>query len=87
MEARTSAVFVGRSRELGELERALATTQAGTGTSVLVAGDAGIGKTRLTTEVATRACDGGFEALLGRSIDLVGSELPYQPSSSPAFGR
>ena len=46
---------------------------------MLVAGEAGIGKTRLATEIASRACAGGFEILLGRSIDLVGTELPYQP--------
>jgi DNA-binding CsgD family transcriptional regulator/tetratricopeptide (TPR) repeat protein len=30
-------------------------------------------------ELAARARDEGFEVLLGRSIDLVGTELPYQP--------
>ena len=51
----------------------------GSGATVLVAGEAGIGKTRLASELATRARDAGFEVLLGRSIDLVGTELPYQP--------
>jgi predicted ATPase len=74
-----SAVFVGRVRELGELGRALDAAQAGSGTAVLVAGEAGIGKTRLASELAARARDQGFEVLLGRSIDLVGTELPYQP--------
>ena len=59
--------------------RALEGTQAGSGTTVLVAGEAGIGKTRLVSEVAARASDAGFDVLLGRSIDLVGTELPYQP--------
>ena len=79
MKARASEAFVGRARELGELERALGATRAGTGGAVLVAGDAGIGKTRLASELARRARDAGFEVLLGRSIDLVGTELPYQP--------
>jgi DNA-binding CsgD family transcriptional regulator/tetratricopeptide (TPR) repeat protein len=79
MEARASEVFVGRARELGELERALGATRAGTGATVLVAGEAGIGKTRLASELARRARQAGFEVLLGRSIDLVGTELPYQP--------
>jgi DNA-binding CsgD family transcriptional regulator len=74
-----SEVFVGRARELEELERALDAARAGSGTTVLVAGDAGIGKTRLAAELASRARDAGFEVLLGRSIDLVGTELPYQP--------
>jgi DNA-binding CsgD family transcriptional regulator/tetratricopeptide (TPR) repeat protein len=79
MEASASEVFVARVRELGQLERALDATQAGSGTTALVAGEAGIGKTRLASELAARARDAGFEVLLGRSIDLVGTELPYQP--------
>jgi DNA-binding CsgD family transcriptional regulator/tetratricopeptide (TPR) repeat protein len=79
METRASEVFVGRAGELGELERALDATRAGTGAAVLVAGEAGIGKTRLASELARRARGAGFEVLLGRSIDLVGTELPYQP--------
>jgi DNA-binding CsgD family transcriptional regulator/tetratricopeptide (TPR) repeat protein len=79
MAARSSDVFVGRVRELVELERVLDATRTGSGSTVLVAGEAGIGKTRLATELARRARDAGFEVLLGRSIDLVGTELPYQP--------
>ena len=79
MVVRASDVFVGRARELGELGRALDGTQAGNGATVLVAGEAGIGKTRLASELAGRARDAEFEVLLGRSIDLVGTELPYQP--------
>jgi DNA-binding CsgD family transcriptional regulator/tetratricopeptide (TPR) repeat protein len=79
MEARASEVFVGRVGELRELECALDAARAGRGTAVLVAGEAGIGKTRLASELATRARDTGFEVLLGRSIDFVGTDLPYQP--------
>jgi tetratricopeptide (TPR) repeat protein len=79
MEAFAGEVFVGRVRELGQLGRALDTARAGSGTAVLVAGEAGIGKTRLASELAARARDEGFEVLIGRSIDLVGTELPYQP--------
>jgi DNA-binding CsgD family transcriptional regulator/tetratricopeptide (TPR) repeat protein len=79
MKARASEVFVGRVRELGELGRALDAARAGSGTAALVAGEAGIGKTRLASGLAARARGAGFEVLLGRSIDLVGTELPYQP--------
>jgi DNA-binding CsgD family transcriptional regulator len=79
MVARGSGVFVGRVPELGELERALDATRAGCGATVLLAGEAGIGKTRLASELGRRARRAGFEMLLGRSIDLVGAELPYQP--------
>jgi DNA-binding CsgD family transcriptional regulator/tetratricopeptide (TPR) repeat protein len=72
-------MFVGRACELTTLERALAAAHAGSGATVLVAGEAGIGKTRLAAELATRSGDAGFVALLGRSIDFAGVELPYQP--------
>ncbi len=79
MEARAGDVFVGRARELEELERVLDSARAGNGATALVSGEAGIGKTRLASELASRARDAGFEVFLGRSIDLVGTELPYQP--------
>jgi DNA-binding CsgD family transcriptional regulator/tetratricopeptide (TPR) repeat protein len=74
-----TGVFVGRARELERLERALDATRAGSGTTALVAGDAGIGKSRLASELVVRARTAGFEVLIGRCIDLVGTELPYQP--------
>jgi DNA-binding CsgD family transcriptional regulator/tetratricopeptide (TPR) repeat protein len=79
MEARATAGFVGRARELAGLEGALGAAQAGAGATVLMAGEAGIGKTRLASKLSEKARSAGFEVLLGRSIDLVGTELPYQP--------
>jgi DNA-binding CsgD family transcriptional regulator/tetratricopeptide (TPR) repeat protein len=79
MEVRASDVFVGRARELEALARMLDAMQLGNGATVLVAGEGGIGKTRLVSEFAGLARDAGFEVLLGRSIDLVGTELPFQP--------
>ena len=61
------------------LAHALEAARAGHGATALVAGEAGIGKTRLVSELARRARDAGFELLIGRSIDLVGTDLPYQP--------
>jgi DNA-binding CsgD family transcriptional regulator len=79
MEARGGGVFVGRVAELDRLERALHAAAAGSGSTVLVGGEAGIGKTRLASELATRARGAGFEVLVGRCLDLVGTELPLQP--------
>src|SRR5690349_451642 len=79
MEARPGGLFVGRAGELGELDSVLEAARAGSGATVLVAGEAGIGKTSLAFQVAGRARDAGFVVLLGRSIDLVGAELPFQP--------
>src|SRR5215213_45643 len=87
MEAPRGEVFVGRERELGQLERALDATRAGSGTTALVAGEAGIGKTRLASELATRARDARFEVLLGRSIDLSAQSCRTIRSPRPRFAR
>ncbi len=79
MQAGATNAFVGRARELAALERAVDAAGTGRGGTVLIAGDAGIGKTRLASEIATRARRARFDVLLGRAIDLVGTELPYQP--------
>src|ERR1700759_3330543 len=79
MKAGASELFVGRTGELGELERVLEAARAGMGAAVLVAGEAGIGKTRVAPEGAGRPRGAGFEVFAGRSIDLVGTELPYLP--------
>ena len=79
MGTRRSGVFVGREREFADVVQRLDLAGTGQGATVLVTGDAGIGKTRLAAEVASAASAKGFEVLLGRSIDLVGVELPFQP--------
>ena len=67
-ERDTRPMFVGRARELEELERVLDAAQAGRGRTVLVAGEAGIGKTRLAAEVAARARDARIRRP-GRPLD------------------
>src|SRR5262249_4319053 len=79
MHALVGRAFVGRERELGRLEQARRETASGSGAAVLLAGDAGIGKTRLASELVARARETGFEVLVGRCLDLLGIELPYQP--------
>ena len=88
VKARASGAFVGRVRELWELERALAAAQAGSGTAVLLAGDAGIGKTRLATELAARARAAGFETLVGHSRPTppAGSRRPRPSTAGPESG-
>jgi DNA-binding SARP family transcriptional activator len=71
--------IVGRAGELERLERALGSAAAGRGSTALIAGPAGIGKTRLARELADRARSGGATVLTGRCIDLVGAGLPYLP--------
>lgn len=72
-------IFVGRAAELARLEQALDGASAGRGATALIAGPAGIGKTRLIGKLAERARRRGATVLTGRCIDLVGAALPYFP--------
>jgi DNA-binding NarL/FixJ family response regulator len=74
----STARLVGRASELELLEDALRAADV-RGSTVLVAGDAGVGKTRLVSELADRARGTGATVLSGRCIDLVGAGLPYLP--------
>jgi DNA-binding CsgD family transcriptional regulator/tetratricopeptide (TPR) repeat protein len=54
--------------------------------AVLLAGDAGVGKTRLLAELRDRAQTAGYRVLVGHCLDFGDSALPYLPFSE-AFGR
>ena len=58
-------VFVGRETELGRLRTALAEALAGRGQAVLLAGEGGIGKTRLVEELCDVALAGDATVLVG----------------------
>jgi DNA-binding CsgD family transcriptional regulator/tetratricopeptide (TPR) repeat protein len=73
------APFVGRVAALERLTDALAAAAAGHGSTVLVGGEAGIGKSRFAAEVADRAARAGCLVLAGRCIDLIGAGVPYLP--------
>jgi class 3 adenylate cyclase len=73
-----SPVLVGRREELSQLEDALLTANRGDGRFVLVAGEAGIGKTRLADELARRARKLGGTVLWG-SCSEAELALPYLP--------
>jgi DNA-binding SARP family transcriptional activator len=65
--------FVGRERELAELTTALEDALAGAGRLVLLAGEPGIGKSRLADEVANRAKERGARILVGRCWEAGGA--------------
>ena len=73
-----SPLFVGRVAELRQLEAALASALAGRGRLVMVTGEAGIGKTRLTNELSQRARERGAAVLIGRCYEGEGAP-PYWP--------
>ena len=69
--------FFGRRAEADLLEQAVKDAAAGTRRAVLIAGEAGIGKTRLMAEAARSAHDAGATVLYGRCDEDLGA--PYQP--------
>src|SRR5262249_38266406 len=70
--------LVGRNPELALLDGALEALAAGRGAVVVVSGDAGVGKSRLTEEVHGRATDRGFRWCATRCLSS-GAGLAYWP--------
>ena len=70
--------FVGRQTELERLEQRLAEAMAGRPHSVAIAGDAGMGKTRLIEQLLARAVRRGCRVLRGYCESDLGAE-PLQP--------
>jgi DNA-binding CsgD family transcriptional regulator/tetratricopeptide (TPR) repeat protein len=72
------ASFVGREPERGLLRRLADGAVAGRGGLAAIAGEPGIGKTRLTEEVASEAVSRGMRVLIGHCEERQGSP-PYLP--------
>ncbi len=68
--------FVGRRAELASFDRAIADARRGLPSILLVGGDAGIGKTTLVSEAASRA---DVALYLGRSTHIGGDTIPLAP--------
>ncbi len=75
----SSPVLVGRATELGQLQAALRLAQDGRSAAVLIAGEAGVGKTRLAASFAAAAETEGACVLLGGCLDLGEGAVPYAP--------
>lgn len=74
-EPSDNADFVGRGRELSELKSALDDAMSGHGRMVTLAGEAGIGKTRMAQELASYAESENIRVLLFRS-DFIHTKTP-----------
>ncbi len=75
----------GRARELDLLADLVGLTGQPP-RAVLLAGDAGVGKTRVLTELVERCAAAGWRALVGHCLDFGDSALPYLPFTE-LFGR
>ncbi|WP_272951801.1 helix-turn-helix transcriptional regulator [Streptomyces xinghaiensis] len=74
-----SPVFVGRAGELGTLTGALSRAAAGEPQTLLVGGEAGVGKTRLLEEFLTLARREGAVTVVGGCLELGADGLPFAP--------
>lgn len=79
-----SPLFVGRAHEVGVLDAALDGARAGRASTVLVGGEAGVGKTRLVGELAERADDA--LVLVGGCLELGTEGLPFAPFTAVLRG-
>jgi DNA-binding CsgD family transcriptional regulator len=70
--------FVGRADELAVFERAFLAARSGLPSTLLVGGDAGIGKSTLIAEAAARA---GVHLYVGRCVPIGGDVIPLAPLS------
>lgn len=77
-EARDVSPYVGRERELGQMIELVRRAKDGSGSMVLVCGEAGVGKTRLAEETALQAKELGLLVLHGHCLEM-DITLPYQP--------
>ncbi|MFB8757307.1 ATP-binding protein [Streptomyces nigra] len=74
-----STPLIGRNPELARLSAVLERARAGDARAVLVAGDAGVGKSRVLGEAAGLAAGAGMTVLTGHCVDLGDVGLPYLP--------
>ncbi|WBB91973.1 AAA family ATPase [Verrucosispora sp. WMMC514] len=74
----TSTVLVGRQREMTRLREAVARVRAGEPVTLLVGGEAGVGKTRLLEEFG-RAVGDDARLLVGQCLELGEAGLPFAP--------
>ena len=99
MDFRQSPVLAGRDAFLALIERRLADAAAGSGRLLFVAGEAGIGKTRLLGVIARQAHASGFavaraaafpgdvQSFAGLLLDLASGLVPAREPALRTLGR
>ena len=71
--------FVGRSGELAQLEAAVARARSGEARTVIVGGEAGVGKSRLVEAFIDRVTADGLTVIAGACLELAEAAPPYGP--------
>jgi hypothetical protein len=75
----SSPTFVGRADELAALGGALGRAATGVPAFAFVAGESGVGKSRLVAEFESRARAAGARVFVGHCLELGGAAIPYAP--------
>ena len=78
--------LVGRDDDLERLASLVNLRSQGRSRAVLLAGDAGVGKTRILTELTAQVQEAGWRSAVGHCLDFGDSALPYLPFTE-MFGR
>ena len=78
MQRVSSSRFVGREEQLTELREALA-ADASLPAVVFLAGESGVGKSRLLAELIAAAESDGVRVIGGSCVELAEGEMPYAP--------
>lgn len=77
-EAMFNFPLVGRAEPLKTITNLIDEAREGRGRTILVAGESGVGKSRLAIEILRSAGAAGITTLVGRAYEREG-RLPYQP--------
>ena len=78
VDSNVPTAYVGRAAERAQLDAMVSAAAHGRGGMVLIAGEAGLGKSRISRETAAGAAQMGMMVLTGHCLDMV-SPPPYQP--------
>ena len=74
-----SPIVVGREAELSAIADGLEAARDGRASTLLLAGEAGVGKSRLVAEAMRMASDGGMQVLRGACVNIGAAGVPYGP--------
>src|SRR5271166_1224207 len=78
MSSMLCPVLIGRGPELHALTVALDRAGDGHGSMVFLAGDPGVGKSRLAREISALAAERGFDVLSSRAVEST-APAPFRP--------
>src|ERR1700683_5402915 len=81
-----SAVLVGRDEQMAAVGAAFESVRQGGPSTVLLGGEAGVGKSRLVGEFAGRAAAAGARVLTGGCLELGTDGLPFAPFTAVLRG-